>query len=145
RWLSSRKRTAASRWIAMRRPGSPSGLPEFIVAIAGLDEAHANRLLEAEPSLAREVLEVGASRENARDWYFERIVHYANAGDTALHLAAAAYLPGLARRLVGLGANPSARNRRGAEPLHYAADGMPGSTHWNPDSQCRVIELLVKG
>ncbi len=129
----------------MPRRESPSGLPELIRAIGALDEAAANRLLAAHPSCAQESLEVATTRQNARGWYFERIVHYAYAGDTALHLAAAAYLPALTGRLLELGANPSARNRRGAEPLHYAADGMPGSTYWNPAAQCRVIELLVKG
>src|SRR5262245_49998444 len=129
----------------MSQPVSPSGLPELIRAIGGLDEAVANRWLDAAPSLANEALMVAATRQDARTWYFERIVHYAYAGDTALHLAAAAYLPELTRRLLEMGANCRARNRRGVEPLHYAADGMPGSANWNPDAQSRVIRLLVKG
>jgi hypothetical protein len=32
---------------------------------------------------------------------------------------------------VAHGASVRARNRRGAEPLHYAADGNPGSAGWN--------------
>ena len=40
------------------------------------------------------------------------------------------------------GADVRARNRRGAEPLHYAADGAPGSDRWDPDAQYAVIEFL---
>jgi ankyrin repeat protein len=39
-----------------------------------------------------------------------------------------------------------ARNRRGAQPLHYAADGMPGSGHLDPNAQRdTVITLLEAG
>jgi hypothetical protein len=41
--------------------------------------------------------------------------------------------------LVGHGANLQARNRRGAEPLHYAAD----ANYWNPAAQADVIEYLT--
>jgi len=35
------------------------------------------------------------------------------------------------------------KNRRGAEPLHYAADGAPGSRNWNPQAQAEMITLLI--
>ena len=38
----------------------------------------------------------------------------------------------------------SARNRRGAEPLHYAVDGIPGSDAWDPESQYATVEFLIK-
>src|SRR4051794_3999415 len=66
---------------------------------------------------------VGASRQSARDYFLEPIKHYVYAGDTLLHVAAAAYAMDAARALVLAGADVRARNRRGAEPLHYAADG----------------------
>jgi ankyrin repeat protein len=66
------------------------------------------------------------------------------AGDSALHIAAAAYEADLARELVTAGANVTAANRRGAEPLHYAVDGMPGSARWNPASQRATVECLVE-
>jgi hypothetical protein len=34
--------------------------------------------------------------------------------------------------LIATGGDVRARNRRGAELLHYAADGMPGSTCSDP-------------
>ncbi len=65
-------------------------------------------------------------------------------GDTALHVAAGAYRPAIVRTLTGLGADVCARNRRGAEPLHYAADGRPGSRAWNPTAQAATIASLVE-
>ena len=37
----------------------------------------------------------------------------------------------------------SARNRRGAEPLHAAAAGMPGSPDWDPQAQAATIARLI--
>jgi len=45
--------------------------------------------------------------------------------------------------LLAMGAGVDARNRRGAEPLHYAADGSPGSDSWNPAAQAAVIAALI--
>jgi ankyrin repeat protein len=36
-----------------------------------------------------------------------------------------------------------AQNRRGAEPIHYAADGVAGGEHWNPQTQAETIAYLV--
>jgi hypothetical protein len=113
-------------------------------AIASGDGALAVRLLREAPALAAQALIVGASRECPSPYFFERICHYAYAGDTALHIAAAAYDVGSAEALLRYGANARARNRRGAEPLHYAADGLPGSSAWAPDAQYTVIRLLIK-
>ena len=71
------------------------------------------------------------------------IRHHTYAGDTALHITAAAYSPELAESLVAQGADVRARNRRGAEPLHYAADGSPGAEFWDPDAQRDVIVGLI--
>jgi GNAT superfamily N-acetyltransferase len=65
------------------------------------------------------------------------------AGDTALHAAAFCYQVELARQLVDLGADVRARNRRGAEPLHAAVIGNPGSDSWDPPRQCDVIAFLI--
>jgi ankyrin repeat protein len=48
------------------------------------------------------------------------------------------------RTLAGMGAGVRSRNRRGAEPLHYAADGLPGSPAWNPLAQATTIASLVE-
>jgi hypothetical protein len=64
-------------------------------------------------------------------------------GDTLLHVASFAYDSALARRLVELGADVRARNRRGGEPLHAATIGGPGSSSWDPHQQCEIIVFLV--
>jgi ankyrin repeat protein len=77
-------------------------------------------------------------------YFLPEIGHAVYAGDTALHIAAAAYGADIAQELVAKGATPRARNRRGAEPLHYAADGSPGSERWNPDAQASIVEYLIR-
>jgi hypothetical protein len=37
-----------------------------------------------------------------------------------------------------------ATNRRGAEPLHYATDGVPGSRGWNPKAQAATVAFLIE-
>lgn len=108
-------------------------------AIADGDRARASELLAAAPELASARLEVGASRQAAAEHFITEIGHYMYRGDTALHIAAAAYEAGLVRELVNAGAIIGAANRRGAEPLHYAVDGGPGSARWNPKSQAETV------
>src|SRR5207249_8592817 len=81
----------------------------------------------------------GATRQGASTFFFTDIAHYLYAGDTALHLAAAAFRRPVAERLIEHGADCRARNRRGAQPLHYAAD----ANRWNPTAQAETIEYLV--
>ena len=71
------------------------------------------------------------------------IGHQVYAGDTPLHLAAATYQPDLIAELLRAGADVRARNRRGAEPLHYAVDGGPGSPLWDPTAQRESIAILL--
>jgi ankyrin repeat protein len=49
----------------------------------------------------------------------------------------------MARELLTRGADIRARNRRGAEPLHAAAMGVPESANWNPPQQRAVILYLI--
>jgi hypothetical protein len=65
-------------------------------------------------------------------------------GDTVLHAAAFCYDTETARWLVDRGADVRARNRRGAEPLHAATMGGPGSPNWSPTRQRAVIGYLVE-
>lgn len=112
-------------------------------AIASRDRAKTSRLLAESPLLARLPLEAGATRARATACFFKEIAHYVYAGDTALHVAAAAHQRDIAEELVSREANVSARNRRGAEPLHYAADGVPGSDAWDPEGQFAIVEFLI--
>ena len=100
--------------------------------------------LSATPSLARAALATGATRRAADDSFLSSIRHHVYAGDTALHVAAAAHEPQINRKLISLGAEVGAINRRGATPLHYAADGIPGSAAWNPVRQSETIRLLIE-
>ena len=111
---------------------SDAALMTLVRTIVAADDNVAFRLLAANTVLAKASFEVGATRQTAETFYLEEIGHYIYAGDTALHLAAAAYRQEIVPKLIAAGANVRARNRRGAEALHYAVDGMPGSRRWNP-------------
>jgi ankyrin repeat protein len=126
-------------------PGSPSDalLLDLIRAIADLDVERASAILDRNPSLAVAALVTGATRADPESLFFERISHHAYAGDTALHLAAAAWLPAVVTQLLGCGARVAAANRRGAQPLHYASEGNPTSGRSNDDDQAAVIRALV--
>jgi len=116
----------------------------LVQAIAAGDARAARRMLAAAPGLARERSEEGASRQAAKDYFLDEIGHYLYAGDTALHIAAAAYQREIAADLIAGGADIRAKNRHGAEPLHYAADGVPGSRTWNPRAQAETIAYLIR-
>jgi len=129
---------------------APTGTPQvptlqtLLRVIASRDRTTAARLLAESPALARQALDVGATRAEETPYYFEEIARFVYAGDTPLHIAAAAYETGIAEQLVARGANVRASNRRGAEPLHYAADGIPGSDAWNPSAQSATIAYLIQ-
>jgi hypothetical protein len=113
-------------------------------AIASRDRAEAVRWLSSSPGLACTSMRVAASRQGGGETFFlDAIRHHVYAGDTALHLAAASYQHELAELLLAQGADVRARNRRGAEPLHYASDGGPDTAHWDPVAQRAVIALLI--
>jgi len=112
-------------------------------AIAARRHAEARRMLEQTPGLGTWRLQIGASRQDPRPYFLIPIGHYLYAGDTALHVAAAAHDRELAESLVAQGAVVRARNRRGAEPLHYAADGRPEADDWDSSPQRDVISYLI--
>ena len=113
-------------------------------AIVTDDTAAVSRLLAVSPELARASLAGGATREAPSEHFLQDIGHYVYTKDTALHVTTAAYRLDLARTLIDMGADVRANNRRGAEPLHYAADGGPGSRSWNPAAQAATIALLIE-
>jgi len=97
------------------------------------------KMLADDPSLASVQVSTGATRQHSSEYFFKEISHYLYGGDTALHMAAAAFSRSAAQLLVQYGAACRARNRRGAEPLHYAAD----ANRWQPSAQKEVIEYLL--
>ena len=120
-----------------------AALLTFFRAIASCDRREIARRQDVSLRLASRPIRIGASRQDADTYFLVPIRHYVYAGDTALHIAAAAYQRELAESLVAKGADVRARNRRGAEPLHYAADGGPDAEHWDPVAQRKVIASLI--
>jgi hypothetical protein len=121
-----------------------AGLLALCRAIASRDRAEAARVLGSSNRLATATVRGGATREDADTYFLTAIRHYVYEGDTALHIAAAAYERATAGLLTAKGAAVRARNRRGAEPIHYAADGIPGEAYWDPDAQRSIVEYLVE-
>jgi hypothetical protein len=115
----------------------------LFAAIASGDDVGVRRMLDQAPGLASHPLRAGATRQDPRRCFLVPIRRHLYTGDTALHVAAAAHHRGLAGTLVARGAAVRARNRRGAEPLHYAADGHPGAGYLDPDAQREVISYLI--
>ena len=108
------------------------------LVISGAVDKASGRL-SVYPELATMASPVGASRQGATTFFFTEISHYLYAGDTALHMAAAAFCRPMAELLVSHGAHCHTKNRRGAQPLHYAAD----ANRWAPQAQADVIEYLI--
>ncbi len=114
-----------------------SELIQLLRAITGDDRRTSTALLESRPALATEVL------ARSDECLLEERRAQVYAGDTALHAAAFSSDVVIARRLIELGADVRARNRRGAEPLHAATFGGPGSLRWDPTRQQAMIRYLV--
>ncbi len=112
-------------------------LASLLRAIGTGDRAAATEQIEATPSLSV------ARLPRSHEFFIAECHAQVYEGDTALHAAAFAYDTEIARSLVGQGADVRARNRRGAEPLHAAVIGVPGSGNWDPKRQRAVISYLV--
>jgi hypothetical protein len=113
-------------------------------AIASGDDREVTRRLDEWRDLAIRPIHTGATRDDAKTFFLTAIHHYVYSGDTALHIGAAAHQRRLAESLVMIGADVRARNRKGAEPLHYAADGGPAAKGWDAVAQGDVITYLVE-
>jgi Ankyrin repeats (3 copies) len=107
-------------------------LASLLHAIGTGDRAAATEQIEATPALSL------ARLPRSHEFFIAECHAQVYEGDTAF-----AYDTEIARSLVGRGADVRARNRRGAEPLHAAAIGVPGSGNWDPTRQRAVIAYLV--
>ena len=116
-----------------------SAFLEFVRLVVDGDVGKVSGRLRDTPAMATMALSVGATRAQASDFFFTEIRHYIYGGDTALHMSAAAFSRPMAELLVSHGADCRAKNRRGAEPLHYASDGKRSEL----PAQAEVIEYLV--
>src|SRR5438270_63810 len=122
-----------------RRETVTSVFLDFVRVVVDGDIDEVSRRLAGSPALATTASNAGASRQDSSAFFFADIAHYLYAGDTALHMAAAAFRRPVAELLVAYQADCRARNRRSAEPLHYAAD----ANRWNPTAQAATIEYLA--
>jgi hypothetical protein len=121
-----------------------AALRELVSAIIAGDDNGVSRQLATAPELARARFQEGATREHAQAFFLPAIERYIVAGDSALHIAAAAYQEGIVRQLLGAGADVTAANRFGDQPHHAAARGNPNSARWNPAVQTATIAALVE-
>lgn len=107
---------------------------QAVAAIVADDRAALRLCLDAHPGLARQTVRAEA--------FIAAITHQFYAGDTLLHVAAAGFRAEMATDLIGTGADVSARNRRGAQALHYAADARRPS---HGDQVATIVVLLKAG
>jgi ankyrin repeat protein len=124
-----------------KAPGShvpqPSSWDSLLAAVLDNDLGGVQRFLIADPALT------GGAAPSPR--FYESIVHWMYAGDSALHLAAATHRPQICQILLNAGSDPnSARNHRRSTPLHYAADGYVNNPAWNPRDQVATLDCLLK-
>ena len=100
---------------------------DFVRVVVDGNIDHVSRRLADTPSLATMSSHEGATRRESAPFFFADIAHYLYAGDTALHMAAAAFLREVAELLVAYGADCRSKNRRGASRFttHDANCGIP--------------------
>ena len=114
----------------------PDHFQALTKAILADDRARVRALLKQHTALAT----AGAPKARLE----MGIPHWIYAGDTALHVAAAAYRSEIAKLLLHAGADISAAmNHRRGQPLHYAADGYLKNPNWDGKRQVATIRLLL--
>jgi ankyrin repeat protein len=121
----------------MRFVAGASDLLVLMRAVGSGDRPSVLALLKDEPGL------VLGRLERHEEFFFAEHHAQVYAGDTALHVAAFAHDANLVSALVARGSDVRARNRRGAEPLHAAMIGGPGSASWEPQEQVAAIRALI--
>jgi len=98
-----------------------SSLMALFHAIISDEPDRISRLLAKSPELARQALGTGASRQSETPYFFRQIMHYVYAGDTALHVAAAAYqqrlLENLSSKVRGFAPEIAVGRNRSITPL----------------------------
>lgn len=125
-------------------PDPDAQLKPLVRTIVRGDVQNCAKLIAALPGIASAYFKEGATRASEKPYFLDEIGRYLYAGDTALHIAAAAYELEIVQQLIAAGANVHAQNRFGYAPLHSAAAGNPNSPRWNPQRQAAAIRALVK-
>ena len=90
------------------------------------------------------LLRSGATREAATDYYFKEIEHYVYSGDTALHIAAAAYAREISKKLLSRGASAAREKPPRRRATSLCGRRRPGSHTWNPTAQEAIVECLIE-
>ena len=80
----------------------------------------------------------------AQKYFVDEIGRYIYAGDTAFTSPRGPVERDMVQELVARGADVRAKNRRGAEPLHAAVNGVPGLRNWNPSAQAATVACLIE-
>jgi hypothetical protein len=118
----------------------------LVRAIVQGDRGRVSGLLAVAPDLALARFALGATRQAAEEYFLHAIQHYVYGGDSALHIAAAAFDAGIVRELVDaqretvlclieLGADPNARDKNAA--------GLGTSRPEAVDNASRSIEFAM--
>ena len=84
-----------------------------------------------------------ATPTTADDFFLSHLHMQLYSGDTALHVAAAAYDTVFARILIEAGAGVG-QEIAGCRPIHAAVIGAPGSNSWGPERQATTIRYLIE-
>lgn len=121
-----------------------SQLVELLHVIIANDLAQLQKILTESPRFASGSLSKGATRQEPAEYFIDELKHYLYAGDTALHVAAMAYKFDAIDLLIQLGGCIDARNRRGAQAVHYACDGNPNFDFWDADAQYKTVCRLIQ-
>src|SRR3954454_9737707 len=91
-------------------PDDDGDLLALFSAITSGDLREVTRRLDSADELVTRPIRIGASRNGPEGYFLDSIRHHVYAGDTALHVAAAAHQRAIAESLVERGANVRAAN-----------------------------------
>jgi ankyrin repeat protein len=124
----------------MSSESTDADLLQLMRLIADNEVALVLARIESEPALSQLVSSVGATRLESTKFFLAGIKHYIYAGDSALHVAAAGFRTEIVQALLAQKASCVTANRRGALPIHYAAD----TNTWHPEEQAHTIQQLIE-
>src|SRR2546429_5104029 len=106
---------------------NPTGEPllELVRAVIAGDGALVGHLLAASPALTTMTYGDGTHRHSAKEYILEEVGHYVYVGDSALHIAAAAYKCHIALALIAAGAKCTPSNPHRADPHPLSSARVP--------------------
>jgi hypothetical protein len=117
------------------------GLMRAICSVGG---EVASQLLKTAPELALAQLATGATRARSEEFFLHDCRAYAYAVIPPSTSLRPRTTPSSPVNSSAAGADVRAKNRRGAEPLHEADNGVPGSMTWDPRRQAATVTYLIE-